>query len=117
MAVTIKLILILITSYVGVSWGFGLEIGGFNFNLPLIGNSGNGSPSSSPPGLQVGFYKGRCPDKTVDVEAMVATKVQEQFHKDPTILPALLRMQFHDCFVHVSIYILVFDEVEARSST
>ncbi|XP_021860242.2 peroxidase 57 [Spinacia oleracea] len=53
-----------------------------------------------PPGLKVGFYKGRCPNINVDVEANIATKVQQEFRKDPTILPALLRMQFHDCFIH-----------------
>uniref|UniRef100_A0A803KV71 Peroxidase n=1 Tax=Chenopodium quinoa TaxID=63459 RepID=A0A803KV71_CHEQI len=46
-----------------------------------------------------GFYKGLCPNN-VDVEASITTEVQVQFGKDPTILPALLRMQFHDCFVH-----------------
>ncbi|XP_021728029.1 peroxidase 57-like [Chenopodium quinoa] len=64
------------------------------------------SPPSSPPtptrpsGLQVGFYKGLCPNKLVDIEAVLEIKVQEHFRKDPTILPAILRMQFHDCFVH-----------------
>lgn len=55
-----------------------------------------------PPGLQVGFYKGQCPSTNVDVEATITAKVQEHFRKDATLLPALLRMQFHDCFVHVS---------------
>ncbi|KAL2904960.1 Peroxidase 62 [Bienertia sinuspersici] len=50
-------------------------------------------------GLKVGFYKGLCPNKKVNVEATLTTKVQQEFRKDPTILPALLRMQFHDCFV------------------
>lgn len=62
----------------------------------------NATSPSRPTGLQVGFYKGQCPKKLVDIEATITTKVQEQFRKDPTILPALLRMQFHDCFVHVS---------------
>uniref|UniRef100_A0A803LVC5 Peroxidase n=2 Tax=Chenopodium quinoa TaxID=63459 RepID=A0A803LVC5_CHEQI len=67
------------------------------------------SPSSTPPnssnpprpsGLRVGFYQGLCPTPNVDVEATITTKVQQLFSKDATLLPALLRMQFHDCFVH-----------------
>lgn len=73
-----------------------------NHNNQSPGSAGSptGSSPSIPSGLQVGFYKGLCPNKAVDVEALIATQVQEEFHKDPTILPALLRMQFHDCFVH-----------------
>ncbi|XP_074306587.1 peroxidase 57-like [Silene latifolia] len=62
------------------------------------------TPSSPPPttrpiGLQIGFYKGLCPNN-VDIEAILIKKVQEHFAKDITIVAALLRMQFHDCFVH-----------------
>lgn len=49
--------------------------------------------------LQVGFYAGKC--KGTDVEAVIRGIVQARFKKDPSILPALLRMQFHDCFVRV----------------
>ncbi|KAL6641761.1 hypothetical protein ACP70R_019942 [Stipagrostis hirtigluma subsp. patula] len=45
--------------------------------------------------LQVGFYSDSCPD----AEDTVAAAVQEAAGNDPTILPALLRLQFHDCFV------------------
>uniref|UniRef100_A0A804N6G4 Peroxidase n=1 Tax=Zea mays TaxID=4577 RepID=A0A804N6G4_MAIZE len=45
--------------------------------------------------LQVGFYSDSCPD----AEATVAAAVQDAAANDPTILPALLRLQFHDCFV------------------
>ncbi|KAL0436289.1 UNVERIFIED_CONTAM: Peroxidase 60 [Sesamum radiatum] len=48
--------------------------------------------------LQVGFYKGKC--GITDVEAIVGRVVLAQFMKDPTITAALLRMQFHDCFVN-----------------
>ncbi|KMT08450.1 hypothetical protein BVRB_6g141270 [Beta vulgaris subsp. vulgaris] len=58
------------------------------------------SPTTTMSRLKVGFYKGLCPNKIVDVEALITAKVQQEFVKDPTILPALLRMQFHDCFVH-----------------
>ncbi|XP_010045195.2 peroxidase 60 [Eucalyptus grandis] len=47
--------------------------------------------------LQVGFYNGKC--RVSDVEAIVAGVVAARFSKDPTVAPALLRMQFHDCFV------------------
>uniref|UniRef100_A0A803KVE8 Peroxidase n=1 Tax=Chenopodium quinoa TaxID=63459 RepID=A0A803KVE8_CHEQI len=66
---------------------------------PIIGPPSTPTPTT-PSGLQVGFYKGLCPNKLVDIEAALTTKVQEHFRKDPSILPALLRMQFHDCFVH-----------------
>jgi len=49
--------------------------------------------------LQVGFYKGKC--KTgKDVEAIIRGVVRTRFLKDPTIVAALLRLQFHDCFVN-----------------
>ncbi|OUZ99192.1 Plant peroxidase [Macleaya cordata] len=47
--------------------------------------------------LQVGFYKGKCGQK--DVEATINDIVAERFNTDPSIVAALLRMQFHDCFV------------------
>ncbi|CAL4911258.1 unnamed protein product [Urochloa decumbens] len=45
--------------------------------------------------LQVGFYSDSCPD----AEDTVTAAVQDAAGNDPTILPALLRLQFHDCFV------------------
>ncbi|CAM8879266.1 unnamed protein product [Rhodiola kirilowii] len=48
--------------------------------------------------LTVGFYKGKC--GSVDVEAIVARVIAQRFATDPTILPALLRLYFHDCFVN-----------------
>ncbi|KAJ8465892.1 hypothetical protein OPV22_028444 [Ensete ventricosum] len=47
--------------------------------------------------LQFGFYTGKC--KGTDVETAIRGIVAARFAKDPSILPALLRMQFHDCFV------------------
>ncbi|CAM8970261.1 unnamed protein product [Rhodiola kirilowii] len=44
------------------------------------------------------FYAGKC--GTTDVESVVAQVMSAQFTNDSTILPALLRMQFHDCFVN-----------------
>ncbi|KAJ8772440.1 hypothetical protein K2173_027617 [Erythroxylum novogranatense] len=48
--------------------------------------------------LQVGFYRGKC--GFVDVEAIVAGIVSARFFRDRSIVAALLRLQFHDCFVN-----------------
>ncbi|KAJ0052202.1 hypothetical protein Pint_01324 [Pistacia integerrima] len=48
--------------------------------------------------LQVGFYRGKC--GIADVEAIVAGVVTARFVRDPTIVAALLRLQYHDCFVN-----------------
>ncbi|KAL6868359.1 hypothetical protein ACP4OV_015204 [Aristida adscensionis] len=45
--------------------------------------------------LQVGFYSRSCPN----AESTVSAVVRQAAVADPTILPALLRLQFHDCFV------------------
>ncbi|CAL4988518.1 unnamed protein product [Urochloa decumbens] len=45
--------------------------------------------------LQVGFYSKSCPG----AESTVASVVRQSGSADPTIFPALLRLQFHDCFV------------------
>ncbi|XP_072962534.1 peroxidase 57-like [Typha angustifolia] len=47
--------------------------------------------------LQYGFYKGKCGTK--DVEAIITGIVRQRFFGDTKIVAALLRMQFHDCFV------------------
>lgn len=49
--------------------------------------------------LQEGFYKGKC---KVDVEKIVSDIITPLVGKKPSITPALLRMQFHDCFVNVN---------------
>nr|ACS49666.1 peroxidase [Oryza ridleyi] len=45
--------------------------------------------------LKVGFYSRSCPT----AESTVASVVQQFADADSTILPALVRLQFHDCFV------------------
>ncbi|XP_074300791.1 peroxidase 57-like [Silene latifolia] len=106
--VTMVLILqlILVLSNVIESQGWFIDLGpifGFPPQNPPNPNP-NPSPSPSPrpfrpPGLKVRFYVGLCPNK-VDIETIIKGKVKEAFDKDPSILPAFLRMQFHDCFVH-----------------
>uniref|UniRef100_A0A0D9XXL8 Peroxidase n=1 Tax=Leersia perrieri TaxID=77586 RepID=A0A0D9XXL8_9ORYZ len=49
--------------------------------------------------LQVGFYSDTCPD----AEDIVSAAVQDAAGNDPSILPALLRLQFHDCFVQTAV--------------
>lgn len=56
--------------------------------------------------LEVGFYNGKC--KSVDVENTVFSVVNRKFKADQTIAPALIRMQFHDCFVLVSTTFFLF---------
>lgn len=63
----------------------------FFININIIGRS-NGA-------LQVGFYKGKC--NSADVENVIFQVVKTQFIKDSTIAAALLRMQFHDCWINV----------------
>ncbi|CAN1189028.1 Peroxidase N1 [Linum perenne] len=45
---------------------------------------------------RVGFYSTSCPR----AESIVRSTVQSHFNSDPTIAPGILRMHFHDCFVH-----------------
>ncbi|KAJ0941121.1 putative peroxidase [Helianthus annuus] len=52
--------------------------------------------------LEFGFYNGKC--KLSDVEDIVRRTVYSKFLRDRTIAPALIRMQFHDCFVNVSFF-------------
>lgn len=60
------------------------------------------APSFCHSALQEGFYKGKCGSN--DVEGIVKRVVVKRFLNDSTITAALLRMQFHDCFVHVSVF-------------
>ncbi|CAK9181661.1 unnamed protein product [Ilex paraguariensis] len=45
---------------------------------------------------RVGFYLRTCPR----VESIVHATVKKHFQSNPTVAPGLLRMHFHDCFVH-----------------
>ncbi|KAL8162730.1 hypothetical protein V2J09_014219 [Rumex salicifolius] len=47
--------------------------------------------------LRVGFYAKKCGKN--DAESIVFSVIKAKFAKDPTLVAALLRMQFHDCFV------------------
>ena len=54
--------------------------------------------------LQEGFYEGKC---NVDVEKIVSNIITPLVGQEPWITPALLRMQFHDCFVNVNSFYLL----------
>ena len=47
-------------------------------------------------GTRVGFYSSSCPL----AESIVSSTVQSHLQSDPSVGPAILRMHFHDCFVH-----------------
>ncbi|MBA0682863.1 hypothetical protein Goari_024553 [Gossypium aridum] len=47
-------------------------------------------------GTRVGFYSTSCPL----VESIVSSTVQSHLQSDPSLGPAILKMHFHDCFVH-----------------
>ena len=50
-----------------------------------------------PQQLQVGFYARSCPR----AEAIVRRVVRRRAARDRSVLPALIRLHFHDCFVRV----------------
>lgn len=56
-------------------------------------------PHSCHCALEVGFYKGKCGD--TDVEATIRDMVHTRFVEDISSVAALLRLQFHDCYVRV----------------
>ncbi|GAB2274591.1 hypothetical protein Dimus_009359 [Dionaea muscipula] len=47
--------------------------------------------------LQQFFYNGKC--GRVNVEQVIFNVIKAEFLKDPTLVAALTRLQFHDCFV------------------
>jgi hypothetical protein len=67
-------------------------------------DSGGDSPSFSftfpetrPRGLVFGFYDETCPD----AEEIVSSTVRRLYHADSNVAAALVRLFFHDCFIHV----------------
>lgn len=58
-------------------------------------------------GIFVGFYDQSCPQ----AESIVTQTVQEFNSQDPTTPAALLRLLFHDCFVEVSIFLILSSEL------
>jgi peroxidase len=54
-------------------------------------------PETSSPGLVFGFYDETCPN----AEEIVSSTVRTLYHADPNVAAALVRLFFHDCFIHV----------------
>ncbi|KAJ1285083.1 hypothetical protein BS78_03G254200 [Paspalum vaginatum] len=53
-------------------------------------------PETRPRGLVFGFYDETCPD----AEEIVSSTVRKLYHADPNVAAALVRLFFHDCFIH-----------------
>lgn len=54
---------------------------------------------ANPKGLDLNYYKHRCPD----AEAIVRRTTVQYVSRQTSLAAALLRMHFHDCFVRVSL--------------
>jgi peroxidase len=69
-----------------MSWWIFMFLTLMNLTLPVSTQS-----------LQVGFYD----DKCSTAETVIREVVEAKYNADKTIVPGLLRMYFHDCFVQV----------------
>jgi hypothetical protein len=72
------------------------ESGDSSFSFP------DPETSSASTGLVFGFYDDKCPD----AEEMVSSMVRKLYHADPNVAAALVRLFFHDCFIHVRTSVL-----------
>ncbi|PAN28885.1 hypothetical protein PAHAL_5G184000 [Panicum hallii] len=82
-------------------------------------DSGGDSPSFSftfpetrPRGLVFGFYDETCPD----AEEIVSSTVRRLYHADSNVAAALVRLFFHDCFIHGCDASVLLDRVGGRRS-
>ncbi|XP_073035618.1 peroxidase 60-like [Primulina eburnea] len=82
--------------------------------LVCAASRGRCEEGGTPP-LQVGFYDGKCAD--VDVEAAVGAVVASFYDSDPTVAAALLRLQFHDCFIHGCDASILLDGPESEKTS
>ncbi|XP_010474055.1 PREDICTED: peroxidase 44-like [Camelina sativa] len=62
--------------------------------------------------IRLGFYRRSCPR----AESIVANVVAKHFRSDNTVTAALVRMQFHDCFVRGCDASLLIDPTPERQS-
>ncbi|KAK7380804.1 hypothetical protein VNO78_33323 [Psophocarpus tetragonolobus] len=62
--------------------------------------------------LNIGFYSSTCPR----AEAIVSDVVQRHFNMDNSIVGAMLRMHFHDCFVRGCDASILIDPTSTRTS-
>lgn len=64
-------------------------------------------------GLTVGFYNNICPG----AEAAITNAVKSKFNTDKSVVPGILRMYFHDCFVRVSNHLIYTYQHEISALT
>ncbi|KAF8677930.1 hypothetical protein HU200_046285 [Digitaria exilis] len=69
-------------------------------------------PETPPRGLVFGFYDETCPD----AEELVSSTVRKLYHADPNVAAALVRLFFHDCFIHGCDDSVLLDSVGGRKS-
>ncbi|CAL4974404.1 unnamed protein product [Urochloa decumbens] len=69
-------------------------------------------PETRPRGLVFGFYDETCPD----AEELVSSSVRGLYHADPNVAAALVRLFFHDCFIHGCDASVLLDSVGGRKS-
>ncbi|KAL6615925.1 hypothetical protein ACP70R_038195 [Stipagrostis hirtigluma subsp. patula] len=69
-------------------------------------------PETQTRGLAFGFYEEACPD----AEEIVSSTVRRLYHEDPNVAAALVRLFFHDCFVHGCDASVLLDRVDGRRS-
>ncbi|CAD6261397.1 unnamed protein product [Miscanthus lutarioriparius] len=92
-----------------------------DLSLDDYGEDDNGDSSSfsftfrtetSSPGLVFGFYDDKCPD----AEEIISSTVRKLYHADPNVAAALVRLFFHDCFIHGCDASVLLDRVDGRKS-
>ncbi|CAO2183082.1 unnamed protein product [Urochloa humidicola] len=69
-------------------------------------------PETRPRGLVFGFYDETCPD----AEDLVSSTVRRLYHADPNVAAALVRLFFHDCFIHGCDASVLLDSVDGLKS-
>ncbi|KAK9281275.1 hypothetical protein L1049_004172 [Liquidambar formosana] len=68
---------------------------------------------SSPRALEYNFYRDSCPQ----AEEIIRTMIRQMYKVRPNVVPALLRLVFHDCFVEgcdASVLLDATDEIDSE---
>ncbi|XP_062208560.1 putative Peroxidase 48 [Phragmites australis] len=69
-------------------------------------------PETQTRGLAFGFYDETCPG----AEEIVSSTVRKLYHADPNVAAALVRLFFHDCFIHGCDASVLLDRINGRKS-